>query len=109
MVKAGALRKRYIACRIHPADGTANESEIKKGIYNEALKFFGEYLLSYVALKFVSYKDSIAILRCNREFYPETLGFLAMVNYLNGKKVRTIAVATSGTIKALERKLSPSS
>ena len=112
LVKATALKRRYIACEIkftHDDNGkNANEAEIKRAIYNEALRFFGEYLLSFVALKLVSYDQNkkIVILRCNRDFYGEVLGFLALINLLNGKKARAIAMATSGTIKGIGRKLS---
>lgn len=111
LVNANTLRKRYIACEIKFANNNENllsENEIKRAIYNEALKFFGEYLLSFVALKLISYDQNkkIAILRCNRNFHGEVLGFLALINSLNGKKARTIAKEISGTIKGIERKLS---
>lgn len=108
MGKADALKKRYIACEVKFAEGpSASEVEIKKGIYNEALRFFGEYLLSFVALKFHAYDPSrhLVVLRCRRNFTYETLGFLALVRSLNGRKARTRARAISGTMKGIERKL----
>jgi len=105
VTKATALKKRYILCEIKFANNeNVSESELKKGIYNEALKFFGEYLSSFVALKFVEYdaNKKTALLRCNRDFYGEVLGFLALINYLNGKKARVIAKRASGTIKSLK-------
>jgi RNase P/RNase MRP subunit POP5 len=105
MVKAKALRKRYIAFKVR--SGTAiGEEELKHSLYKEALKFFGEYLLSFVALKLVSFdsRTSTAIIRCSRDFSDESLGFLALVSSLNGKKARTIAIATSGTIKGVQKK-----
>ncbi len=104
MVKASALKKRYILCEVKFASNeSTGENELKRGIYNEALKFFGEYLLSFVALKFVEYDvdKKNALLRCNRDFYGEVLGFLALINQLNGKKARVIAKKASGTIKGL--------
>ena len=67
---------------------------------------FGEYLL-FVALKFVSLDQAnrIAILRCNRDFVSETLGFLALVSSLNGRRARMISLATSGSIKGLKEKI----
>ena len=107
MVKASALKKRYILCEVKFASNeyaSTSENELKRGIYNEALKFFGEYLLSFVALKFVEYdaEKKMALLRCNRDFYGEVLGFLALINQLNGKKTRVIAKKASGTIKSLK-------
>ena len=53
MTKATALKKRYIMAEVKFAsDENLGENDIKRAIYNEALKFFGEYLLSFVALKF---------------------------------------------------------
>ena len=109
MVKATALRKRYIICEIKFAeDVNFTEQELKHAIYKEALKFFGEYLLSFVALKFQDYDAAkkTCILRCNRDFYWEVIGFLALVNYLDGKKARVIAKRGSGTIKSLKKHLS---
>ncbi len=106
MVKASALRKRYILATVQFADTrTSNESELKRGIYNEALKFFGEYLLSFVALKFVEYVEAkkTILIRCNRDFYHEVLGFLALIGSLNGIKARVIAKRVSGTIKGAKR------
>ena len=102
------MKKRYIACEIRFADGkNANEDEIKRAIYKEALRFFGEYLLSFVALKLVSIdmNKKTVILRCNRDFVYETLGFLALVNSLDGRKTRMVAIGTSGTIKGIEGKI----
>ncbi len=107
MVKAVALKKRYILCYVNFADSNSvSASELKRGIYNEALKFFGEYLSSFVALKFVEYSAAkrVVLLRCNRDFYGEVLGFLALINNLNGKKARVIARKASGTIKGLDKK-----
>jgi RNase P/RNase MRP subunit POP5 len=106
MVKARALRKRYISFEVKTSD-SFTEEEFKHALYKEALKFFGEYLLSFVALKLISYDGAkkIATIRCNRDFVNETLGFLALISSLNGKKARTIALGTSGTIKALGKKL----
>lgn len=107
MVKTTALKKRYIMCEIKFADSAAaNEDELKRAVYNEALGFFGEYLLSFVALKFVEYDpdSKTVLLRCSRDFYGEVLGFLALVNSLNGKKARVIAKRAGGTIKGLKEK-----
>ena len=105
MTKASALKKRYILAEIKFADAShSNEVELKKAIYSEALKFFGEYLLSFVALKFVEYDPNkkTVLLRCNRDFYHEVLGFLALINHLGEKKARVIAKKGSGTIKSLK-------
>ena len=55
MVKAGAMKKRYIQFKYEgpamPAD------EIKRGIYNEAMKFFGELGISYAGLKLLEFDE----------------------------------------------------
>jgi len=101
MVKAGALRKRYVLFELRNAefDGDA----LKRALYAEALRFFGEYGLSHVALKLVAYdgKKKQGILRCERGHLEEVLGFLALVGALDGREARVVAVRSSGTLKAL--------
>jgi RNase P/RNase MRP subunit POP5 len=106
MVKAAALKKRYIAFKVKSA-AQFDENELKHALYNEALKFFGEYGLSFVALKLISYdkEKGICVLRCSRDYYEEVLGFLALVNELNGNEARTIAIVSSGTLAGVARKI----
>lgn len=107
MTKAGALRKRYIYFQMTGLE--LEESEFKKGLYERALKFFGEYGLSFVGLKLMQYdaKTADGIVRCTRDKTEEVLGFLALVNELNGRKARIISKKTSGTLIKLGVKLKP--
>jgi RNase P/RNase MRP subunit POP5 len=102
MVKAGSLRKRYILFQYkgQPTD----EEALKRAVYNEALRFFGEYGLSYAALKMVKFDKTkgFGILRCERDYLDKVLGFLALVSSLEGSEARLIAVRSSGTLKSLE-------
>ncbi len=95
MVKAGSLRKRYILF-----SGPDMEPEVVKRIlYSEALKFFGEFGLSYAAIKLVSYDKGkrTGIIRCERTHLERVLGFLALIN-----QERFRALRSSGTIKGLD-------
>lgn len=105
MVRASALKKRYILFEIK-GERELTDDEAKFGIYNEALKFFGEFGLSKISLKFIEYDkaNKLAIIRCAREHYNDVLGFLALISSLNGKKARTVAKRASGTIKSLKAK-----
>ncbi len=109
MVRASALKKRYILFETK-SDKELSEQDVKHGIYNESLKFFGEFGLSKISLKFIEFdgKNQTAIFRCARDHYKDVLGFLALVNSLNGKKARTIAKRASGTIRSLKSKKSTS-
>jgi ribonuclease P/MRP protein subunit POP5 len=102
MVKAGALRKRYILFEFRGPE--MGEDGMKQGIYAEALRFFGEYGLSEIALKLVSYDKATktGILRCQRDYLEKVLGFLALVDSIDSKPARTIAKKSSGTIKSLQ-------
>ncbi len=102
MVKARALKKRYILFRYGGPD--VDEKPFKHALYKEALKFFGELGLSYAALKLISYDrgKKTGILRCERGYLERTLGFLALLSSLDGSEARFIAVKSSGTLKALE-------
>ncbi|MEW6722517.1 MAG: Rpp14/Pop5 family protein [Candidatus Micrarchaeota archaeon] len=101
MVRAGSLRKRYIVFRY--SGPAADEPALKKAIYAEALRFFGEYGLSFVALKLVSFDNQkgTGILRCERAHLESVLGFLALVSSLDGSDARLIALKSSGTLRSL--------
>lgn len=105
MVKARALKKRYILFRY---SGPAKDEEsLKRAIYAEALSFFGELGLSYVALKLVKYDPGpmTGVLRCERGHLDHTLGFLALLSSMDGAEARLIALKSSGTLRSLESEL----
>ncbi len=101
MTRAHALKKRYIAFRFNGPE--MQEEQLKRSVYGEALKFFGEFGLSHVALKLVCYdsKTKQGILRCERAELENVLGFLALIGSLDGKDARVISVKSSGTLKSL--------
>lgn len=107
MVKAGSLRKRYILFSYE--GGEADEASLKRALYSEALKFFGELGLSHAALKLVSYdkEKKTGVLRCERSHLDSVLGFLALLSSLDGSDARLRAVKSSGTLKSLESVLEP--
>ncbi len=102
MVKARALRKRYILFELRGAD--SDEEKLKRSLYDEALRFFGEFGLSYAALKLVQYDAAKkrGIIRCERDYLEKVLGFLALLDSLGGAPARVIALKSSGTIKSLQ-------
>jgi len=102
MVKAGALRKRYVLFSLRGIE--PGEDELKRSLYSEALAFFGELGLSYAALKLVSYdtKSKTGIIRCERTHLERVLGFLALLSSLGGSPARIIALRSSGTLKSLQ-------
>jgi RNase P/RNase MRP subunit POP5 len=104
MVKAGSLKKRYISFIVKLDVGvTLGEEEFKRGFYAEAVRFFGEYGLSFVSLKVHEYDAAKrkGVVRCSRDKIDEVRGFLALINEINGKKVRVIADKTSGIVSHL--------
>jgi RNase P/RNase MRP subunit POP5 len=103
MVKANSLRKRYVLFEIRGAE--LPEQQLKHALYAEALKFFGEYGLSFAALKLVEYeeKNKPGILRCERSHLEPVLGFLALVDSLDRKPARVLSLRSSGTIAGLGR------
>ncbi len=102
MVKVGALKKRYVLFRLQGPD--MEEQALKRAIYAEALKFFGELGLSEAALKLISYdrEKKTGILRCERGYLEKILGFLALLDSLNGSEARLISIKSSGTLQGLE-------
>ncbi len=103
MTKARVPRTRHI---LFETDGAFSEDEVKKGITAAALRFFGEYGISFLNLKLIEYDSNkkTGILQCERGKVDEVLGFLALITELNGKKARIITKRTSGTIKKLKEK-----
>lgn len=104
MVKADSLKKRYIVFELRAgAAAHMDEQSLKRALYAEALKFFGESGLSRAALKLISYDAAkkTGILRCERDYLDDVLGFLALVNSLDGSAARLVALKSSGTLKSL--------
>lgn len=102
MTKAGALKRRYVAFKLEGI--RLNEFELKKAINKEALRFFGEYGVSFLALKLMKYSEEsrVGILRCHRDHLNEVLGFLALLSSLDGKSARLRSLKSSGTLSSLE-------
>ena len=100
MVKSGSLRKRYILFELRgPSLG---EDALRQALYAEALRFFGELGLSHVALKLVAFNNNKGILRCERAHLDSVLGFLALVDSLDGTPARLVSLKSSGTLRSLE-------
>ncbi len=103
MVKARALRKRYI---LFSYEGKSiDETAFKHALYKEALKFFGEFGLSEAALKLISFDGKAGIIRCERDYCERMSGFLALLSSMDGSDARLRVFKSSGTLKALESTL----
>ncbi len=105
MYSALKLKKRYIVFQTKSAE-KISESDVKGGLYAFLLKFFGEYGYSKLSYKLLQYdeKSGLGLIRCERGVLHELLGALALIENLNGKKARTVSLASSGTIKTLREK-----
>lgn len=99
------LKKRYIVFQAKSAQ-PISEEDVKSGLYSFLLKFFGEYGYSKLAYKLLQFdeKGGMGLIRCERGSLYDLLGALALIENLNGKKARAIALASSGTIKTLKEK-----
>jgi RNase P/RNase MRP subunit POP5 len=102
MAKAAAMRKRYVLFEL--AGPQMQEEELKRALYAEALRFFGELGLSYAAFKLLEYDVSAkrGIIRCERSYLDKVLGFLALISSLDGKTGRIRGLKSSGTIASLK-------
>lgn len=107
MTKARALKRRYILFEYRGRD--ADEAQLKRSLYSEALRFFGELGLSHAALKLVAYDKAKkkGIVRCERDYLERVLGFLALLDSLEGAEARIVALKSSGTLKSLEFRPTP--
>ena len=110
MTKARVPRIRYLLFTLKYGKPTENprfgdNETLKRAITAEALRFFGEFGLSSVALKLLTFnpQTKIGMLRCSRDHIDEVRGFLALVSELDRIPARLIAIKTSGTIKSLAK------
>jgi RNase P/RNase MRP subunit POP5 len=101
MTRVHSLKKRYVLFELRGA--ALDEDGLRRSLYDEALRFFGEFGLSEAALKLVSYDKAKkqGIVRCERGCLEKALGFLALVDSLGGAPARIISLKSSGTIKSL--------
>lgn len=101
MTRVHSLKKRYVLFELRGA--APDDDTLKRQIYEEALRFFGEFGLSRAALKLVEFDAAKrrGILRCERDSLGDVLGFLALVDSLGGVPARTVSLKSSGTIKGL--------
>lgn len=99
------LKKRYIVFQVKSSE-SLSEKDVNGGLYYFFLKFFGEYGYSKLAYRLLQYneKTNLGLIRCERSSLYDLLGALALIENLNGKKTRTIALASSGTIKTLKER-----
>ncbi len=93
MTKARALKRRYIL--FENLSGISDEDELKRALREESLKFFGEYGLSFAAIKLVKFDGRQGVIRCSRDYQDKVLGFLAL------SALRLKALKSSGTLKSL--------
>jgi len=102
MVKAAAMKKRYVLFEL--AGQELDEERLKRALYNEALRFFGELGVSYAGLKLLEFDVTTkrGILRCERSYLEKVLGFMALVNSLDSRPARLKTLKSSGTIASLK-------
>ena len=110
MYSAQRLKKRYIVFSAKAAGASANalsEEDVRRGLHAFLLRFFGEFGYSKLSFKLLQYEPakSMGLIRCERGTLSDLLGALALVEEVNGKKARLIALASSGTIKTLREKV----
>lgn len=98
MTKAEAPRRRHILFEVKE---NITQQELKNAIYQNALRFFGEYGCSLAQFKLSEYdeKNRIGILTFSRDYADKVPGFLALI-----EKPRIIAKRMSGTINKLKEK-----
>ncbi|MGV8084860.1 MAG: Rpp14/Pop5 family protein [Candidatus Bilamarchaeum sp.] len=95
------MKKRYI---LFALKGELDSQRLKGALTKEALRFFGELGLSEAAIKILAFdtKSKTGVLRCKRDYCDKVLGFLALLNSLDGSSARLVSLQCSGTLKSLE-------
>lgn len=99
-------RPRYLAIQIH-SENIFEGDDIKNAVWNKILQLFGEYGASKTGLFLVNYDEKKrAILRCSHKALPMVHAAVASVTRINDQPAAMHVLKISGTIKALDKKLS---
>jgi len=98
LTKARAPRRRHVLFEVKE---DITQEELKNAIYQNALRFFGEYGCSFAQFKLSEYdeKTRVGILTFSRDYADKVPGFLALI-----EKPRIVAKRMSGTINKLKEK-----
>ncbi|MCP1663120.1 MAG: ribonuclease P [Methanocalculus sp. MSAO_Arc1] len=99
-------KRRYILLRITPRGLVADERDLYYAVSRCVTQLFGDTTASLIHTATISREGDFLILRCRRGCERMLAAAVATVHQVNDTPVHLETVATSGTLKAIRRRMS---
>ncbi len=101
-------RERYIFFKvISENEEKVTKRELAREIWKTGLSLFGELGLKDVGIKIINFNKAgkNGIIRCSHKEMDKAKTILSFITSIGGEKASIITLTTSGTLKALKRKV----
>lgn len=96
-------RHRYIGFVIEEPERVFGREEVKKAIRDKSIKIFGSKTRE-TGLRLTRFNGREGIVHCYHLYKDEVIGLLKSINRIGKEHVKIKTVATSGTIRSLNRR-----
>jgi len=100
-------KKRYILVRIIPSGATVDQKQLYLSVIEAATSLFGDAAVGLAQPAAVYCDAGYAVIRCRRGTERDIAAALATVTAVGDDRISLRTVATSGTIRALRRRMKP--
>ena len=100
------LRQRYLALKVE-SEQQVQEKDVMTAVWDMVYQLYGEFGASQTALHRVTWDNGRATLtvRCSHNMLEKVWAASAAITKIGGTSVAIRVVATSGTLKALQKKV----
>ncbi|MCQ1538411.1 ribonuclease P [Methanocalculus taiwanensis] len=99
--------RRYVLARITPPDFESDTRELYYAVSDSITSLYGDCIAAEVHAATILREGEYVIVRCRRGRETELCSAIAAIRSINGTQIRITAIATSGTIAALRKKIRP--
>ncbi len=100
-------KRRYILARILPYGATHDQKEVFLAVIEAATSLWGDAAVGLAQPAVVFCDCGYAVIRCRRGTEKDIATALATITTIADERVALRTVATSGTIRALRRRMQP--
>ncbi len=101
------VKRRYILVRILPYGVTPDQKEMYLAVAEAATSLWGDVAAGLAQPAVVLCSGGYAVVRCRRGTEKDIATALTTVTAVAGERITLRTVATSGTIRALRRRMRP--
>ncbi|HIJ05740.1 MAG: Ribonuclease P protein component 2 [Methanomicrobiales archaeon 53_19] len=99
--------KRYVLTSIMPSDPDCEIRELYYAVADSITSLYGDCIAAEMHAATILLEGEYLILRCRRGWERELCCAIAAIRSINGRPLRIITIATSGTIAALRKRIRP--